>query len=138
MLEVLSKCFGLMLKQCFKYLTSLVPWSGFTLNINSSLTLEFQCPNCRIAKRHYDTCDPIINKMADDAISEACRYLGYKILKRESVKAFVEGRDVFVMLLTGFGKSLCYSCSFLPAIFNDDVYNDTFLRSTIVWLRETS
>ena len=45
MLEVLSKCFGLKLKQCFKYLTSLVPWSGFTLNINSSLTLEFQCPN---------------------------------------------------------------------------------------------
>ena len=30
--------------------------------------------------------------------------------------AFVEGRDVFAILPTGFGKSLCYAC--LPASFD--------------------
>ena len=31
-------------------------------------------------------------------------------------KAFIEGRDIFAILPTGFGMSLCYAC--LPMAFN--------------------
>ena len=37
------------------------------------------------------------------------------------IRHFVEGRDVFAVLPTGFGKSLCYAC--LPSIF------DSFLEA---------
>ena len=39
--------------------------------------------------------------------------LGYQQVKKEqedAVKAFVSGKDVFVCLPTGFGKSLCFHC----------------------------
>ena len=32
------------------------------------------------------------------------------------VEAYVQGRDVFAVLLTGYEKSLCYGC--LPIVFN--------------------
>ena len=32
------------------------------------------------------------------------------------VEAYVQGRDVFAVLPTGYGKSLCYGC--LPIVFN--------------------
>ena len=46
--------------------------------------------------------------------------LGYKEMKPEQeelVKEFISGRDVFGILPTGFGKSLCYGC--LPLVFDE-------------------
>ena len=57
-----------------------------------------------------------------EAARSAARELGYTDLKQEQlrvVEAFVEGRDVFAVLPTGYGKSLsalCYAC--LPIVFN--------------------
>ena len=45
--------------------------------------------------------------------------LGYSSMKPEQVEvavALIEGRDVFAILHTGFGKSLCYAC--LPVAFD--------------------
>ena len=45
--------------------------------------------------------------------------LGYSTLKPEQLDVilqFVKGRDVFAVLPTGFGKSLCYAC--LPSTFD--------------------
>ncbi len=54
------------------------------------------------------------------SIVEAARELGYPIMKPEQqldvTIAFVEGRDLFTVLPTGYGKSLCYSI--LPYTFD--------------------
>ena len=55
----------------------------------------------------------------DILIEETAALLGYQSLKEEqkkAVKAFVEGKDVFVSLPTGYGKSLCYAL--LPLVFD--------------------
>ena len=52
-------------------------------------------------------------------ISNVVREMGYMTVKEEQmkvIKAFVSGKDVFVSLPTGFGKSLCFHC--LPKLFD--------------------
>lgn len=54
-----------------------------------------------------------------DACLKAARALGYQELKKEQLEAIeklVAGKDVFVALPTGFGKSLCFAV--LPSVFN--------------------
>ena len=58
-------------------------------------------------------------KRVREAARNAARLLGYTDLKQEQlrvVEAFVEGYDVFAVLPTGYGKSLCYAC--LPIVFD--------------------
>lgn len=53
------------------------------------------------------------------AIAKAAEQLGYESLRSNQelvVKHFVGGRDVFVSLPTGSGKSLCYCI--LPGVFD--------------------
>ena len=50
---------------------------------------------------------------------KAVRSLGFQQLKeqqRQAILAFVGGRDVFVALPTGYGKSLIYGC--LPRVYD--------------------
>ena len=56
-----------------------------------------------------------LEKIIDEAASSA-GYSSLKVEQRKALKAFAEGRDVFVSLPTGHGKSLCYAL--LPAIFD--------------------
>ena len=54
------------------------------------------------------------------ALRKATERLGYKEMKLEQeklVKQFIPGRDVFGILPTGLGKSLCYGC--LPLVFDE-------------------
>ena len=54
-----------------------------------------------------------------DAIESASCSMGYpelRSLQRRAVVSFVSGKDVFVRIPTGGGKSLCYSI--LPQVFN--------------------
>ena len=55
----------------------------------------------------------------DRRVAPAVR-LGYKQLKEEQVEvveAYISGRDVFAVLPTGFGKSLCFAC--LPFVLEE-------------------
>ena len=56
--------------------------------------------------------------MADELIESTAERLGYVLKKerRKVVSSFVSGEDVFGILPTGYGKSLCYTC--LTGIFD--------------------
>ena len=58
------------------------------------------------------------NAVREAAIA-ASRTMGYEGMKSEQlriVESFVTGHDVFGVLPTGYGKSLCYAC--LPLVFD--------------------
>ena len=64
-------------------------------------------------------------------VSTAIGRLGYDMLKPEQEAAllsFLGGRDVFVSLPTGYGKSLCYAT--LPAAF--DSLRNTLSKSIVL------
>ena len=66
-------------------------------------------------------------------IDEAASSLGYTRLKdeqKEALHAFVSGKDVFVSLPTGYGKSLCYAL--LPYVF--DVKRGLVEKTSIVMI----
>ena len=47
-----------------------------------------------------------------ESVLAAVREMGYKDVKEQRMQVapeFVKGKDVFVALLTGYGKSFCYS-----------------------------
>ena len=50
------------------------------------------------------------------ALIEAVKVLGYQNVKKHQVESFVLGTDVFAVLPTGYGKSLCFAC--LPMVFD--------------------
>ena len=57
----------------------------------------------------------------DSALSYALQQLGCEAMmlkpqQQESMKSVYEGKDVFLWLPTGFGKSLCYEV--LPFVFD--------------------
>ena len=64
-------------------------------------------------------------------MEEAARRLGY-ILKEDQKKvitSFIDGEDVFAVLPTGYGKSLCYQC--LPYIY-DKIREDGLISIIII------
>ena len=55
----------------------------------------------------------------EDIISDVARRFGLDKLKqkqKDAIMSFVQGRDVFVSLPTGYGKSIIYAA--LPFIFD--------------------
>ena len=55
----------------------------------------------------------------DEAILKAVRALGYHQPtddQKDAIRSFLGGKDVFVSLPTGSGKSLCFAC--LPVVFD--------------------
>ena len=60
------------------------------------------------------------------AANDAVKKLGYEKLKElqlEVITRIVNGHDVFAVMLTGYGKSLCYGC--LPRVF-DTLYKPVY------------
>ena len=61
----------------------------------------------------------VSNQELESAIMQASQQLGYATIRPDqntAIKSFMEGRDVFICLPTGSGKSLCFSV--LPYAFD--------------------
>ena len=54
-------------------------------------------------------------KCGGGGVAKRLGYSGLKTLQEEVVVSFIAGHDVFAILPTGYGKSLCYLC--LPEAF---------------------
>ena len=57
--------------------------------------------------------------MTEEAISEVMEVMGVQSLKekqKEAILTFLSGRDTFMVLPTGYGKSLIYAM--LPLVFD--------------------
>ena len=54
----------------------------------------------------------------ESIIRESVKELGYEVYPKqlEAITAFVRGRDTFVSLPTGYGKSVIYAA--LPSVFD--------------------
>ena len=62
----------------------------------------------------------VSNLELDNAIIQVSQQLGYATIRPDqnrAIKSFMEGRDVFIRLPTGSGKSLCFCFSVLPYAF---------------------
>ena len=60
-----------------------------------------------------------LNEMdiVSDSVARSLGYISLKLEQKAVIKDFVTGNDVFAVLPTGYGKSLCYVC--LPGVFNE-------------------
>ena len=58
-------------------------------------------------------------RAVEESVEESVREAGYgplKVKQQEALEAFVFGKDTFVALPTGYGKSIIYAL--LPSIFD--------------------
>ena len=75
-----------------------------------------------MARTTYEPCTTVMMvthanlQMCLNEAAEALRICELKPEQKESISAFADGRDVFVSLPTGYGKSICYGC--LPGLFS--------------------
>ena len=65
--------------------------------------------------------------IVESAIYRVINKLAFSSVKYQQmmvINEFIRNRDVFVVLPTGFGKTLCFTC--LPTVF-DELYSDRVL-----------
>ena len=64
--------------------------------------------------------DALEDGVIKNAVDKAAKHLSYnkvKDLQMKVISKVLSGHDVFAVLPTGYGKSLCYGC--LPLVFDE-------------------